>query len=329
MQWFLLFAILVAGADYAALQVSAQFPQEESAVALGVALDLTLTIPLLYYFLVIRKSNKSWLAVLPVFFLGTLAGKYLLPEQSIFELLVYIAPVLEAGLLLFVLFKLRTLAKHYRAYRQTEFHWMDALRNALAAAIGESRLVDLLAMDVGMIGYAFAFRKPKPQRFTAFTYHKDSSLKALVIVFSLLLLLESSLTHMLLALWSETAAWIATVSSLYTIVILIGYYNSVKHSPILVTDDLLYLRIGFSSHARIEKRNIASIKRLPLSYEEKHDKHAFYAFVLMEQPQLELTLHEPVVLHGPLGRKTKVGRVLVKVDDLVNFCKALEEGKSE
>ncbi|TCP55379.1 hypothetical protein EV586_10331 [Tumebacillus sp. BK434] len=329
LQWFLLLAILVAGVDYAALQVAAHYPSEQEAVALGVAFDLILTIPLLYYFLVIRKSKQSWLAVLPVFFFGTLAGKYMLPasQSEWFDRLIYVAPVLEAGLVLFVLFKLRTLVKQYRALRATAFHWIDAFRSALASSIGESRLVDLLAMDVGMLSYALNFSKPKPQRFPAFTYHQDSSLKALVIVFSLLLLLESTLTHMLIAVWSDIVAWIATASSLYTILILIAYYNSVKHSPILVSRDQVYVRIGFASHVLIDKANIAGVQRLGVSYEEKRDKHAFYAVLLMEEPQLEIKLHQPVILHGPLGRQTPVGRVLLKVDDPHRFISALEQGE--
>ncbi|ASS76158.1 hypothetical protein CIG75_15240 [Tumebacillus algifaecis] len=329
LQWFLLLAILVVGADYAALQVAVQYPDDESAVVLGVALDLVLTIPLLYYFLVVRKQKKSWFAVLPVLFLGTLVGKYLLPasQQAFFDVLLYLVPAIEALLLIFLLVKLRSLVKSMQAFQQTEFHWLDALRKALGATIGESRLLDFLVMDLGMIFYAFHFGKQKPAKYRSFTYHRDSSIKALVIVFVLLALLEAVLMHLVIEIWSVTAAWIATASSLYAIVGLVGYYNSFKHCPILVSDDAVYLRIGFSSHTLIAKHNIASVQPIPISFEEKRDKHAFYAVLFFEEPQLEIKLHEPVILHGPFGKKSRVTRVLLKVDEPLSFVQELEEGK--
>ncbi|MFD2171522.1 hypothetical protein [Tumebacillus lipolyticus] len=332
MQWFFLLAILIAGADYAALQVVAKFPGEESAVALGVALDLTFTIPLLYYFLIVRKHKKSWLTVLPIFFLGTLVGKYILPasQREFFDLLIYLAPAIEAGLLIFLLLKIRKLIDRFRVYRQTEFHGLDALRKALGDVFGKSRLVEMLAMELGMIYYAFHFGKPQQvqrDRVEAFTYHKDTSIKALVIVFVGITLLETVLFHLVIELWSVVAAWVATASSLYAILFLIGYYKSVKHSPILVSEEVLYLRIGFTSHAVIDKQNIASVQRIPFSYEEKRDKQAFYAVLFFEEPQLEIKLHQPAIVHGPFGMRTVVSRVLLKVDDSARFLRALEEGK--
>jgi hypothetical protein len=331
---FLLLALIIAGLDFIMLH---NIEQERDMLALGIACDLVLTIPLLYYFLVVRKREKrSWLAVLPVVALGAFAGSELLPaEQSRFlNVLMYLAPAVELALVAYTLFKLRTLVRTYRELRAHELHFQDALRKSLIAVLGETTFVKIMSTEIAMWYYAVGvlFKKPRPlarEGVQAFTYHQSSGFAVLVCVFGGLIVLETCLMHYVISMWSTLWAWVSTASDLYLILFGLAYFNSVRHSPILVSEEGLNLHIGFTNSVHVELSNVAAVRSVPMSYDEKRDKKAFYAVLFGCQAQYEVELKEPVTAHGPFGKKRVVERLFLCVDEPQRFLSAVQTRTEE
>lgn len=329
---FLLIALVVLSADVTALLNSR--PQDENLVGWAVAFDFALTLPLVYYFCIVRKRKpRPLLAVLPVFALGVFVGSHVLPEsqQQVLDVLVYLAPAIELGLLLFALFKLRKVIRAYREAKRTELHWLDAIRQSFVPAFGDTRLNDIWAMEFGVWYYSLiAWWKKQPARalpasVTPFSMHRTSDAKTLSIVFAILILFEASLSHLIIAIWSDLWAWIATASSLYLSVALLGYWNSVKDSPILLTPERLYVRMGFLSRLSVERGHIASIRRVKSGFsEEKRDKNAFYALLFFDEAQFEIELKQPAAVTELFGRKRFVSKLYLRVDEPQAFEAALE-----
>lgn len=65
------------------------------------------------------------------------------------------------------------------------------------------------------------FKKPNINEAGAFSYHKTSQIKTIVMLFSVLIIVEGVLIHFLLQRWSEIIAWIVTVLNIYGILYII------------------------------------------------------------------------------------------------------------
>lgn len=162
------------------------------------------------------------------------------------------------------------------------------------------------------------FKKPSriDQSGKAFTYHRSSEMKTFIIVFTILIIGEGVLFHYLLQKWNEVIAWIFTILNVYGILYLVGFYNSVKYLPHMITEEKIIIRLGFQSSITLDIANIERINRAKeIELGMKVPEDTYYSLLKLDTPHFEIILKDPVEMNGSYGIKKKVDKVVFRVDD--------------
>ncbi|WP_052360646.1 hypothetical protein [Oceanobacillus manasiensis] len=162
------------------------------------------------------------------------------------------------------------------------------------------------------------FKDQTVQRNTSiYPYNKTSQIKTIVILFSILILLEGTIFHFLIQLWSQVAAWALTILNIYALLYMVGLYHSVRTLPHTLNKDTLIIRHGYQSSIEINIKNIESIKpaKDQEGIEDKRKKDIFYALMVMDSPQYEILLKKPAPMIGMYGRKKYVKTIVFRADD--------------
>jgi hypothetical protein len=310
-------ALLIVGS-----QAFGRWPDD---LALGVTLDLTIVVPLLYYLLVVRGARAPVFTILPVLILSAFGAWRVLPENHhaylyAVEILLVTAELLIVG---WCVARVYGEVRHQRSRPTAAIPGEDAvdrLRSTLyrISPAAERPLAGLLAHELAVFYYAFLFWRVEPQAQAegiAFTYHHRNGSVGLLGALLGIIAIETAVVHLLVSRWSMTAAWVLTAVGVYGIIWLLGFLQSVRLRPLLVTRDALHMRIGLLWSARIPLRRIAAIMPIQGSAEGRKASGYLHAAVLAE-PQLLIELAEPIEVHGPFGyTKRDVRRIGLGVDD--------------
>ncbi|MBN9382816.1 MAG: hypothetical protein J0H74_18770 [Chitinophagaceae bacterium] len=224
-----------------------------SRISTAVALDLTVTAPLLY-FLVIRKTGMSRVSVIRVFTVGALAAGLLLGHRNplLHGIRTWISPVVETVVIAAVVWKIR------QVRRQTKGGASDVLTQAryvMSAVAGNQRVGDILGSEIAVFYYAFAARRTKD----GFSYARASGALPVLGVFMMAMIAEGVGLHFLIAHWSPMTAWILTGLSMYTLLQLYAHMRAMKARPIRVVDGMLYLRNGLAADVCVRIDDIEEV----------------------------------------------------------------------
>jgi len=251
---FLLFLISVL------LMKSSMF-QNNKVLSLAVTVDILITTPLIYYFL-IRNTKVPKTTVVPILIIGITLGSYFMPSEEQYYLSLFkfwVLPIVEITLLTFIIFKVQNAIRKFKAHKTDTLDFFDALQNA-CSEIFPKRLVIPIATEVGVIYYGFINWRTRKLDINEFTYHKKSSSIAIFLALILIIVGETVGVHFLLAKLSGLAAWILTGLSAYTVVQVLGFAKSISKRPISLEDKEVALRYGIINEARILYTNIESIE---------------------------------------------------------------------
>ena len=258
---FALPLLLIAGIAW--LTQSPYFQRQPEALSLGIIVDLILTIPLVYFFL-IRKKNIPNTTIIPFVMAGVVLASWLIPSPHPFYLdriNTWAIPLLEGMVLLIVIRKVRTASQHYRAQAAEIPDVFTALKEA-AKSVVPGRLSILLATELAVLYYGFFSWKKRILVKHEFSYHQNSGATALFVTLIFLVLVEASVLHLLLQQWSNTVTWILSAISLYSALQLFGMVRSLGQRPIAIEEGALILRYGMLSEAIIPLENITKVERI-------------------------------------------------------------------
>jgi len=298
---------------------------------LVITISLTLFIPLFFYILLLRKKYLKPITIAPVFILQYFYSSFIIPDskKEYLDLFMYVAVIFEITLVVFILYKVARMIKNYKETNRDELHILDALRNGFVELFGESKFVDFAVKDLAIYYYAFLvwFKKPSINEELSFTYHKNSDIKVFVIIALIIGMIEVVAVHILLSYWNTIIAWLITVLSIYGLVYLVGLYNSVRYSPIVIEDNHMVIRVGFQSSLKLDFENIKALEPIGVNYEEKvkkEKKTTYNAIVLRTNlPQFEVTLKKEVPQIGLFGIYKEISTVYIMVDNPRDFAKAV------
>lgn len=129
--------------------------------------------------------------------------------------------------------------------------------------------------------------------------------------------------HLLLHRWSPTAAWISTAVTIYCVVWILRLKRSLGLRPILIDAQSVVLQIGFLFRVEFPRDRIAAFRRITSATAPPRNEPGYLQLVVLNEPQWLIELSEPVIAHGPFGRKKGVTRIGVAVDDAAGFGEAL------
>lgn len=143
--------------------------------------------------------------------------------------------------------------------------------------------------------------------------------------FFFLVLLESSVVHLLVGLWSPTSAWILFGVSAPALLYLLGLINSIRTLPILVADKGVLVRGGLLIEQFIP---IDQVKDVTGSFDNNviKSRHVLKA-TLMAHPNLLIELNTPRTVSKPFGRRLEITGIGIRPDDPVAFAEEVRQRK--
>lgn len=289
-------------------------------VPTALAIDLMLTVPLIY-FLMIRKTAVPKITAVPVFLACFLIASSVLPEGVEFVGFagLFLIPSLELGALAYLGYRIYRTQQAFRDEQLEGLDLMERLRNAFVRELKPAVVARAAAFEIGVLAYImFVWRMPDG---TSFSYHRQNGTRALLIILLFLLGVETIVLHLLLALLNEIVALIATALSIYFAMQVLAHLKAVSLRPIVVTDQDLFVRCGILGDVVIPRVNIDSVEPII----GITDTAAFDLLPIgkMSQPNVRLHLREPATVYGIYGLAKPVKRLQISVDDPAGFADAI------
>ena len=300
---------------------SIYFSRKPGLFSTGVAIDLTLGIPALVYFLLVRPKKISILILFPVFMISLWIATVMLPiaHQNFLGFEKKIIPLFEVVLIAYVFTKIRKIRQRYREIKANEYFFLDSVRQAVSDVFHGNKVVNVLLTELLLMYLAVAgwFRKfdSNSLEYAGFTYHRKSSYSTILGVMIALLCIETVAFHIILLHWSKVAAIILTGLSIYSLLWLVGDFHAIRLQPVLITQDNIQLRIGLRWKATIPISNISSVDIG--SGPPRKTKGYVRASVL--GARLVLNLNQPATMKGLFGMERQASRIGLSIDDVDRF----------
>ncbi|MGV3630768.1 MAG: hypothetical protein ACO1O6_06165 [Bacteroidota bacterium] len=316
--WAFFLPLLIIG-FCVSLAGSELFSSEKQIFSQAITCDLLLTSPILY-FLLIRKTSIPRMTVVPVFIAGLWIASAILPEEQrgIADLLkLWFLPLLEIALLVLVIFKVRKAVRSYKLQKASA-DFCTALKTSCAGVL-PSKAAAILASEIALFYYAFFSWKSHKPSGIAFSYHRKTPLVALFVMLLIAIPVETYVVHILVARVSEFGAWILSVLSLYSIVLVLGLLKSILRRPIVIRDDCLVLRCGILAEAELSREEILSVEPIDVSFGPGPGNRSMPFLGEMMSPNFVLCLKEEKTLQGLYGTGKKFRKLAFYVDEKSDF----------
>lgn len=307
------------------LLMKSSFLSGNDTLNLAITVDLLLTVPLVYFFL-IRTSKIPNTTVVPVMIIGLLIGSYFLPKESqhYLELFKYWAlPIIELSVLTIVIVKVRRAIKTYNNLKGTTPDFYDSLKK-VCHEILPSKLVIPFATEVAVFYYGFIDWKKRPINPHEYTYHKKSGTPAVFGAFLFIIVIETLALHFLLLKWSPVAAWILTGLSTYTAIQIIGFAKSLSKRPISLETNTLTLRYGILNETQISYSDIDSVVLSKKELEKDKLIQTLSPLGALESHNVLITLKRENTLTGFYGMKKPYKVIGLHLDEPNDFKERLE-----
>lgn len=309
---FLTGSMAVCAVSYVALLQ----PTDRAVLELGVTLDLTLLIPTLYWFLVVRGKGWPLIGILPVFLASLVLASFILPDsrQGALQVMKYLAVPAELTLVGILIHRARKAVHIGRAGACA--YPSERIRHAVDEMVPNDRVAAIIGFEVSMLWYALlswrsgAERDPVDAR--TYTHHEKGGYGAVVGVVLLAIAVEIIPIHALLARWSPTFAWIATGLSLYGALWLIGDFRALKLHATGLNADRLTVRFGVRWRLSVPRERIESVRVVGASAVLDD---VDLRMALPGSRRLAIHLKDPVEATGPYGVRRQVRVFELGLDD--------------
>ncbi|HET9621247.1 MAG TPA: hypothetical protein VFP84_07770 [Kofleriaceae bacterium] len=313
----LVLVALALAAVYAAVLAivhSPMFARAPDRIALAATFDLTVTATAVVWWLgVRRKAIRPWLAVV-VLSWGVAMAKRFVPHAPLGALFVA-GGALEVASLTWLAVRIRRVARATRAARAEGP--IGALAHGLAAAHIPARVAAIMATELAVVYLAVTgwFRRPPAGAFAM----RGTGWLPFAGAIGFLFVGETIASHLLLAMLSPIAAWIATASSAYAVLWIVADCHAIRLYPHAVVGATLHLRLGIRWRAAVPLADITAVT----------DIHAVPDGALslaLFEPSVLLTLRAPVEVRGLLGLRRHADRIALTIDDPAAIRAAIARG---
>jgi len=280
-------------------------------IGAAVMIDLTVTSSLVVWWLGIRRRAFGWWAVPVTCVVGLAVVRAAVPAAP-WSIVIGASIVAEGVAFVFVGLRVRMIIRAAREVRGRGP--IVALEAGLRAAHVPARFASFAATEVGVFWLALTgwFRT---RAANAMTMHRTSSALVVYGVLVVLVAGETAVMHLLIAMWSVTAAWIATALSIYSVVWVVGHAHALRLYAIIIEATHVHIAVGVRWRVSLPKAAIALVTRTESTPKD--------ALALSKLPTLLVTLREPVTAHGVFGITRTTSRIALAADDPDAFIAAL------
>ncbi|HEX8245624.1 MAG TPA: hypothetical protein VF541_19080 [Longimicrobium sp.] len=323
------FGLITLGVYATALTVVASplFDRAPRLGAAAISFDLLVTVPLVFWYLVVRPRGMHWFTIIPFVIASGYAGLLVLPPAhqqylGYARFLTAPAELWLAGWGAVRAWRLLRSGTHPRG------DVLAALRAALVEIVRHPRVADIVAAEVALVWYALFSWRARPEAGpvdVVFTQHRRSGIMGLFGAVAFACVVEAAGVHLLVATRSPAAAWVLTALSLYTVIWLVGLGRSILLRPTVVSPDGLRVRLGMLWEALVPFERIASVAEVRSGPANRRAPGYLHA-AIFAAPRLMIELKEPVEARGLYGnRKRGIIRIGLLVDEPRQLAAALEK----
>ena len=285
------------------------------AVPFAVLLDLVIVLPLLFAFLVLRPAKRPLVDATPVLTLGVLAAGVLLGARAETNPFVKAAGALaEAGVLALVVRRLRTGSRQLRGMAGDDF--------LLRVGALSDPMLRVAGVELATLYYAFVgpWRR-RPLRPDELGYTEKSGLGGLLFALGFIVTMEGLAAHFVVHALSPRLSWVLAAINAYSLIWLAAAYQAAHLRPVALSEDRLLVRTSLLWTVDVPRAAIASVTRI---HETPRYDGVLRAAVGVE-PELCVTLTEPVRARGLLGIERSVTRIALYVDEPEKLLSALDD----
>ncbi len=305
---------------------TSKFREHSDKISIAILLDLLVVAPLAY-FLMIRKSAKSKFTVLRVFMAGVIFSSFLLSginSQVIGIVKIWIAPLAEIVLTVFIVWKFYIANEIANSVTIIEKDFLTHCRNVLKFVFGNEKIANVVSSEISVFYYLFKGADKTIDYKTRFTTYKENGIVLVLFLVLFIFLVETVSMHFLLLMWNKTAAWILTSLSIYTCLQLIAHIRALKSRSIVIKNANILLRNGLlGGEVMIQLNNISKIELTNKSV-QRADVVKISLLKSLENHNLAIHLHQPVIVMKAFGLKKNAMVILVYIDESKLFIESLE-----
>ena len=291
----------------------------------AVLFDILVGLPVLFYVLVMRRYRVPPVLLGSVIS-GCLALAYWLlpaaqwPQASLLKAL---PAVLEGSTLVFLAIRLRALRRAWKAAGAAETRALPRLRLAFEQGLGKAGILLVAELDMlhyALLGWWEPLPTPRPGA-AAFSNHRESGFKALLVVACFGLLIESAALHLLVRMWSPVAAGWLLIADAYVLLLFVAHGHAVRLQPTVLTAEQLLVRVGFFWQVSVSRAALQTAE--VLRGDVVADAETInLARPLLNAPNVLLTFAAPVSVAGPYGMQRTARRLALYLDQPHAFIAA-------
>lgn len=335
--WFGVLTCLILLSNYTLYRTTLFDPVPDKA-AVGSLLDFLVVVPILAYFLVLRKRYS--LKYLGAVILAGYAAAYLIiPARHFLQFpflpyLIVFSEMLFIGLELFIAYKILTklpgLLREYRRLNGINSLFLFNAKRSADKYLPNHKIGSVFVTEFAMFNYAlFSWKKKTSIKHgDSFTYHQKTSVNAVYIMLIHAIAIESIGLHFWLHSWNAIAAYIVLIANIYGILYFLAEINATHLTPFVLTDSHLLLQSGFSKSMYLPLENVREIMYYdgPEKFSRQEMNDLFDARVpdlIQEKPMFEILLKDPQVYELMYGLKRKASRIVLNVDEPERFYREM------
>ena len=232
-------------------------------MSLAITFDLTLLAPMLFLILS-RKRKSSMIKAVPIFILGIVTASLLLPkEEQVYLNIIktYVLPLIEVGVLAFLILKVKQAVQILKKNTSEVSDFYMVCKKSAKQLFGKSHISSFIASETAMLYYAFSSWKKKTLQKNEYTNYQDNGSIPLLGAIIGIILVESVLFHVLLVYFEMNIfAWVLTLSSLYTGLLIFAHIRALKKRPSKITMTELRLKNGLLADITIKLSEIEKVE---------------------------------------------------------------------
>lgn len=299
-------------------------------LAMGVNYDLTITSPLIY-FLCIRKKRVSNFTVVPVFIIGILLTKIILPQEHhthVDFINFYVLPIIELLVFSIVLRNVYRLKKEYKIHQLYTHDFYQSFKMSAQKLMGNQRVAGILTTEVSMIYYALICWKKRSSNAYQFTSYKANGSLALYGVILFLMFIETFVVHVILHTYGHyVTSWILLMVSIYSFIQFFGHVKAMVYRKSMMDEENIFLKYGLFGDVTIP---LSSIKRVEVSSQkiegnEMCTVHKLSLLGELEPHNIILYLENDVTIHKAYGMTKSAHVLLVSIDSPQEFMTVIHQ----
>ena len=317
--------------------------QLQSTVAIAAAFDFVVTAALVLYVIALRPTGRAANAPpasadsfapkrssppatrsgLPRWVLGpTLAAGFVFartalratPDGGHVIMVAFLG--VELAMLSLLVIRGRRARRAWHEARDGGADGFEALTSAFVAARFPPRLAAIVATEFSLLAAAVTGWRRPVRSASLFTVHRVNGWQLYAGVLMFLIAVESVAVHIALVAWvSPLVAWIATASSLYSLLWLLGDVHALRHGGATIGDRDLELVLGVRWRGRLPWSAVTSIEPVTETPPDAVNASILGANVVVR-------LRSPVRLHGVFGRVREGAAIALSIDDREAFVAA-------